>query len=242
MLMHNTPVFLITGAAGTVGTAVTRYCVQRGYTPVLHVHQHAIDALLTEVSALSSLATQVCGDLTQDNDVNACIAHITEHYGRLDGIIHTLGDYVAAPLAALSTEDIRRVLDTNITSTLLLVREALPLLRAAHGRVILFGAAHTTTHETRSRSTLYAITKHAISTITQQLGNDHAAERVTFSCIAPTWIEGADFPLNTPTHTPVTIQDLTRTLDFLLDSPHTAVNGTTLTLSDGWLPSRVHML
>lgn len=210
-------VALITGAHGIVGRICSEYFSQKGYDTVLH--------------DLSD------GDLATEEGVASLEKTIHEQYGRIDVVVHTVGDFLSAPLIEMSRKDIHRIIDTNITSTLLLTQACVPIMHEqGSGRFIFFSAAHAHDATARPRTTLYSIAKSAVETLTQQLAYDHATQNITFSCIAPTTIEGAQFSLNTPTKTPVSSSDIVRTLDFLLSSPHTAVNGTVITLSDGWLP------
>ncbi|MCW1930020.1 MAG: SDR family oxidoreductase [Candidatus Kerfeldbacteria bacterium] len=211
-------VALITGASGTVGRICTEYFSHNEYDLVVH-----------NVSD---------GDLTTQEGIASLKKNAEQKYGRVDVVIHTLGDFVSTPLINMSYEDMQRVINTNITSTLLLTQALVPLMqKQGSGRFIFFSAAHAQDATARPRTTLYTIAKSGVATLTQQLANDFATQNITFSCIAPTTIEGAEFPLSTPTRTSITAADLTRTIDFLLSSPHTAVNGTTITLSDGWLPT-----
>ena len=61
-----------------------------------------------------------------------CVVNSLRERGRrLDALVCNAGVKILSPLAQLTLADSRRVIDTNLTSTFLLVRAAEELLRAA---------------------------------------------------------------------------------------------------------------
>jgi NAD(P)-dependent dehydrogenase (short-subunit alcohol dehydrogenase family) len=70
------------------------------------------------------------------------IAEAMEHAGGagLDGLVNNAGIGVPGPLELLSAEDLRRQLDVNVVGQVAVTQAALPLLRAAAGRIVFVGS------------------------------------------------------------------------------------------------------
>ena len=59
---------------------------------------------------------------------------------RLDGLVNNAGIGVPGPLELLSAEELRRQLEVNVVGQVAVTQAALPLLRAAGGRVVFVGS------------------------------------------------------------------------------------------------------
>lgn len=237
------PVALITGASGGVGRAIAVHLASMGYAVILHYYTD-----VEGVNTTTELVTQyhheymaVCADLTIESAFTY-LRGLMHEYGydkHIDLVVHTVGDFLSSTILETSIPDWKRMIDTNITSTLMLTQTILPMMQARKkGQFIFFGSALAQETQARPRTTLYTSAKAMLIALTQQLAHDHAREHISFSCISPTMLEGAQHPLKTPTQTPIMYEDVLRTIDFLIASPHTAINGTNITLSDGWLPGQ----
>lgn len=233
------PVALITGAASGIGAHIAQYLATHGYDPVLHYHTDVagIEKTFSVLKALAPKSTTFQADLTREENVHALTKHIAETYGRLDVVIHTVGDFLSQNLLDITPTDYHRIIDTNLTSSLLIAQAVVPIMRHnGVGKIIFFGASHARISIARKNTTLYTLTKYGVTALTEQLANDLALEHITVSCICPTVLEDAKYPLKTPTEVPVSNEGILRTIEFILQSEHSTVNGSVIELGDGWLP------
>jgi NAD(P)-dependent dehydrogenase (short-subunit alcohol dehydrogenase family) len=76
--------------------------------------------------------------VTDEKSVQAAVYEVTELTGEagLWGLVNNAGIAVTAPLECVSSELMRRQLDTNVTGQLLVIQGFLPLLRAGAGRIV----------------------------------------------------------------------------------------------------------
>jgi NADP-dependent 3-hydroxy acid dehydrogenase YdfG len=128
------PTHLVTGAGSGIGAAVAQKLHERGDDLVLLARDDERPNALHEQFPG---ARTVVADLA---DVDA-VDGIGGLPDRLDSLLHVAGVVELAPVAELSTHDLREQLDVNLASPALLTRACLPALRAAHGTVIFVNSA-----------------------------------------------------------------------------------------------------
>ncbi|MER7682575.1 SDR family NAD(P)-dependent oxidoreductase [Streptomyces sp. NPDC096934] len=128
------PVAVITGASKGLGRALGAALARRGWDLVLDARTAGV--LRETAGALSVHGTRVValpGDVTDAGHRVALVAAARE-LGGVDLLVNNasaLGAEPLVPLAELAPEGLRRALEVNVVAALGLVREALPLLRAA---------------------------------------------------------------------------------------------------------------
>jgi 3-oxoacyl-[acyl-carrier protein] reductase len=82
----------------------------------------------------------------------------------------------------------RALIDVNLTSTVALVRAAVPAMqRAGAGRVVILGSVSGS--RGIAGHTVYAATKAAIEGLVRSLAREAGPFGVTVNCVAPGWIE-----------------------------------------------------
>lgn len=147
----------------------------------------------------------VACDVRSEASVRAAVAATVSFHHRIDILVNNAAIFESAPLESLSLAQWDAVFETNTRGPFLVAREALPHLRATHGRIVNIGslggiqpwAAHA--H--------YCASKAALHMLTQTMAKAFAPQ-VSVNCVAPGWIEmeGSDaaeaarFAAKTPMH------------------------------------------
>ena len=177
--MHHDPFILITGTRKGIGRGLALHYLERGYRVVGCSRQPTdLEAdryrhYTVDVSDESAVV-QMLGDLRRRGVLNA--------------LINNAG--IAAMNHALLTpvETVRRVLETNVTGTFLLCREASKLLRSTpHARIV-----NVTTVAVPLRlegEAIYAASKAAVEMLTRVLARELAPLGITCNAVGPTPIE-----------------------------------------------------
>lgn len=75
-------------------------------------------------------------DITDDDEVEACVRGVVADYGRLDALINNAGAGYVGTLENHSMDTFRQVIETNLVGTVSTTKAALPHLRASQGRLI----------------------------------------------------------------------------------------------------------
>ena len=130
---------LITGGTRGIGRAITRAFADAGGT-VLVCYHHAdadADSLLVELKEIGGEHHVVKADITAQHDVDRVVTEAQRRFGGLDVVVHNAGAISHIPLAELSVEEWRRVIDTNLTAAYLVVQRCLPLLSAGSAIVLI---------------------------------------------------------------------------------------------------------
>jgi NAD(P)-dependent dehydrogenase (short-subunit alcohol dehydrogenase family) len=136
------PVILVTGAAGNLGRAVAARLAADGAAVV------ALDRVAAPLQAmLAALAEParhlpLAGvDLADAGACQAAVAQAMARYGRLDGVVHTVGGFAAAGVAEGTPELFEGMFRLNVLTTANLFAAAIGAMRpAGRGSLVAIGA------------------------------------------------------------------------------------------------------
>jgi len=140
-----------------------------------------LEEAATELGAFSVAAN--LGDA--DECVRVVAAH-AERYGGMNVLVNSAGLGIGGNIATLDTKKIALQLDVNLLGTLIVTREALPLLRAARGHVITL-ASIAGTIPTPGLA-VYGATKAALIALTNSLNREEAEHGVRATAISPGFV------------------------------------------------------
>ncbi len=133
---------LVTGASRGIGLAIAQSLVARGARVV--VTGRRPDALAEAVTALggAEVAVGVAGNAGDAEHRAEAVRTAVETFGSLDVLVGNVGiNPVYGPLVDLPLDGFRKILDTNVVSTLGLVQEAWRAWMAEHGGSVLVVAS-----------------------------------------------------------------------------------------------------
>ncbi|HAY45388.1 MAG TPA: YciK family oxidoreductase, partial [Gammaproteobacteria bacterium] len=149
-LRFDDQIFLITGAAGGIGSALTRELSTRGGTVImLDKKQRHLEKLYDELCSENATEPVILpADLTQLNaeNIGALVDGLEQDFGRLDALIHNAAELgTLAPLNQYDLQQWSTVMQVNLHAPYLLTRALLPLLQNAKNGRILFTTADSAT-------------------------------------------------------------------------------------------------
>jgi NAD(P)-dependent dehydrogenase (short-subunit alcohol dehydrogenase family) len=130
--------YLITGACGGLGEALTRLLAGRGASVF------AADVNTDALGRLSAVerVRPLFLDVTDPCSAQQARSVIQQSASSLDGIVCSAGVYVGGPLLDVPEKEIRRALDVNVMGAVLVVKELFPLLR--EGSRVVFVSSEST--------------------------------------------------------------------------------------------------
>ncbi|NYG54326.1 glucose 1-dehydrogenase [Nocardioides perillae] len=180
-------VALITGGDSGIGRAVALAFAREGAdVAITFLPEEEDDARRTAelVEAAGRRALVVPGDLTSEDFCRELVRRTVDELGGLDVLVNNAAYQMAQPggLADITTEQLDRVLKTNVYAMFWLSREALPHLPRG-GSII-----NTTSVQASSPSPElldYATTKAAIVNFTRGLAQSVAADGIRVNAVAP---------------------------------------------------------
>jgi len=178
---------LITAAASGIGRVIAETMVAAGARVHLcDIDQPALTALQLAQPAISTTVT----DVSDPAQVDQLFAEATAHLGGLDMLINNAGIAgPTGPVETLTLADWERTMAININGQFLCVRQAVPLLKASGGGLIVNLASAAGIFGFPNR-TPYAASKWAVVGFTKSLAMELGPHNIRVNAICPGLVEG----------------------------------------------------
>jgi 3-oxoacyl-[acyl-carrier protein] reductase len=243
---------LVTGGAQGIGKAITEALLAAGADVAIQYHSSADGAreLAATAARLGRRFAAFAADLTKESAAATMVAEAAAALGGIDILVNNAGGLVARrTLDAIDLDFWRTVADVNMTSLMMVTRQALPFLADAGGRD---GAAIVNLSSLAGRkgghggSLAYSTQKGAILTFTRSLSAEVAAKGIRVNAVTPGLILGTQFH-NThttkesadktiaeiPLRRAGTVEDVARPVVYLASEYDGFITGATLDINGG---------
>jgi len=134
----NGKVVLITGASAGIGKACAVALAREGASLVLTARRgERLQALAAEVQKLGGRAATVVGDAREEETAVKAVAEAKAKFGRLDVLVNNTGVGNYKNIVDTSAAEYDEMFDTNVRSTFLFTRHAVPVMIAQKSGLIL---------------------------------------------------------------------------------------------------------
>ena len=228
MRASDSPVALVTGGAGTLGSALTRALSRRGYRVVVQYHSSETRAkqLLTELPN-EGIALQA--DVTNWDDVRTLVDTANEQLGPIAVVFNNAAVRHDGLLASQSVSEWRRAIDVNLIGTFHVTRAVVPaMLRVRYGRIV--NVISPSALVANAGQTAYCASKAGVVGLTRTLAVECGRRGVTVNALSPGLMQSAltdDVPdemkdallARATIKRLVTPEEVTEAGCFILDSP-----------------------
>lgn len=166
-------VALVTGGASGIGAASAQRLTEEGATVVigdLTVSQPDANALRLDVS--------------DPDSVDAAIATILEHHGRLDCLVHSAGVARTLPFLETPVSEFDRILAVNLRGTFIVCQAAAKLmLRSGGGSIVNIGSVSGMLGN--GRRSAYGTSKAAVIHLSKVMAVELAKQGVRVNVVSP---------------------------------------------------------
>lgn len=187
---------LVTAGGQGIGKAIAEELLRAGCDVVAHYFSDEKGALEVVEFAKSLDRRVAClqADLSEEKEAVALVKQATEFLGGLDVLVNNTGGLVARKtLGEVDLSFWRKVIDINMTSMMLVSREAVPHLVRNNGASIVNIASLAGRKGGHDGSLVYSMAKGAVLTFTRALAVELGAYGVRVNAVAPGLILGTRF-------------------------------------------------
>jgi ketoreductase len=180
-------VSLVTGGGRGIGRAIARALAGPDTLVAVAARtRDQVDSAAADLQTLGGRALAIEMDVTSEESVAAGTRHLREAAGHLDVLVNNTGVGGGEPVAESDPARWRRTIETNLTGTYHVTREAIGLMHNG-GRIVnissvlrRFGVAGYTA---------YCASKHGVIGFTRALALELAPRQITVNALCPGWVD-----------------------------------------------------
>lgn len=240
---------LITGGGQGIGQAISLELIDRGCNVAIHYFssKDGAEDLVRHAQLNNAPAVAIAADLTIESEVCSLVQKAVEFLGGIDILVNNTGDLVGRKY--LTDVDLlywQKVIDINLTSMMLVTREAMVHLARANGASIINLASLAGRQGGHPGSLVYSMAKGAVITWTHALAKELGPKGIRVNAVAPGLILGTRFHnthttkesadttiTNIPLKRAGTPEDVARTVAFLASEYDGFINGAIIDVNGG---------
>ena len=176
---------LITGGGSGIGqVCVLRILGEGGRVAAVDISRSGLDDTVAKAGAHGDrLSTEVV-DVGDEDSVIAGVGRAVELLGGLDTVVNVAGILRSAHFLDTTLADFEQVLRVNLVGTFLVIREALPALRAGNAPAVV-NFSSTSAHFAHPYMSAYAASKGGVLAMTHALAAEFGKEGIRFNSVQP---------------------------------------------------------
>lgn len=177
---------IVTGAGSGIGHAIAVALAREGaQVAICGRDREKLDRVAQEIGAA---CLPVTADVSNLQDVTALVEATVARFHTLHILINNAGVLFPGNAETHTEDQWDQTFNINVRGMWLLIRAALPHLRAASGGSIVNLGSVLSLLGARNR-VAYAASKGAVLAMTRAMALDHAADRIRVNCICPAIVE-----------------------------------------------------
>lgn len=173
-------IFLITGTSRGIGKYLAEYYLKKG--------NKVIGTSRSKESIKNINYEHIIADVSNEKEILKIFRQIKQNYSQLDVLINNVGIASMNHSMLTPSETVSKIINLNVNSTFLCIREGVKLLRKSQsGRIINFTSVAVPL--SLEGESIYAASKAAINSLTKTLSKEIADFGITINSIGPNPIE-----------------------------------------------------
>ncbi len=222
-------VVVVTGGGEGIGRSIALHYAKEGAkVVVVDKNEHTARETVDQIYDIEGRGIFLEGDVSKEQDVRLVIENVVQCYGHIDILINNAGMYLEKEMHEVTIEDWDRVMDTNLKSAFLCIRESLPYIRR-YPKGSIINIASSKTCQSAVGAEIYAASKGGMISMTQNLAKTMQERGVQINCISPGYIMTLGYErlsaLNNVKATYLTEADIAKLCLEVSDTSNHYVNG-----------------
>ena len=182
-------VAIVTGGGRGLGKAIAlAYAREGADVAVVARTVTEIEQVAAEIEAMGRQALAVQADVCAPEDVNQGVRAVIDRFGKVDILFNAAGQRAVFPSETLSLDDWHRVLEANLTASLLCSQAVFePMRDARYGKIIMMGSMQG--HTGAPFRAAYVASKTGLLGLTRALGVEWARYGINVNILSPGYFE-----------------------------------------------------
>ncbi|MFM2087984.1 MAG: hypothetical protein RLZZ237_2853 [Pseudomonadota bacterium] len=184
-LRHAEKIAFVTGGSRGIGAAIVRRLAGEGAT-VAFTYQRSADeaqALVQEIDAAGGKALALQADAADAGALTEAISKVATQFGHLDILVNNAGIFLVGAIDDFSLADFDQTVAVNVRAVFVAIKAAVPHMSEG-GRII--NISSTNAHRAPfGGAAAYAMSKSALSGLTQGLSRDLGPRGITINNVEP---------------------------------------------------------
>jgi len=180
-------VIVITGSTRGIGRAIAEACAQEGGRVVISSRDEGAVKQTTEEFKQQGFQVSGIGvDVSVPADLEKLLQHAIESWGRVDVWINNAGlSGGYRRLDEMSPEEITKIVDVNLTGTLMACRVVIPHFLGQGGGILINVSGKGGRGASSPFMSAYAATKAAVTSLTKSLAQEYKDHPISIHSVVP---------------------------------------------------------
>ncbi|MEW5815248.1 MAG: SDR family NAD(P)-dependent oxidoreductase [Spirochaetota bacterium] len=181
-------VAIVTGSSKGIGQGIARVFSREGARVVVVCRSvEEGKKMADELGAASGRAIFIQTDVTESQSIRNMINLTVKTFGQLDVLVNNAGYHLSKSVEETSEEEWEFIINTNLRSTFLGCKYAIPHLRATRGKIINISSMVGLVGQPNAGA--YSASKGGQVAMTKNMALDLAKDGITVNAICPGWIQ-----------------------------------------------------
>lgn len=196
-------VAIVTGAGSPRGKAIVTALAEAGANVVaVDRRRQGADEAAALAKRLGSKGDGLAADVSDATQAKDVAQWALSERGRIDILVNNEEVRFAKPLLEITPQELRRVLDLNLSSAFLMCQAVGPhMLEKGNGKIVNVTSGMGA--RGLSQSTLFSASKAGLIQLTSALSVEWGPQGVKVNAVGPMWFEGEGVPPGPPDQDPV---------------------------------------
>lgn len=182
-------VAIVTGSGSGIGKGIAvRFAREGAKVGVLDLHDETCQEVVAEIVALGGEALALPCDVTQEEQVEAAVSRMSEHFGHVNVLVNNAAVMPSGRIHETSPSDFDRCVAVNLRGAYLMSRAVIPgMLKLRSGSIIHM--ASVTSILGLPGIAAYSMTKGGLTALARAMSTDYARLGIRVNAVSPGTID-----------------------------------------------------